>query len=107
RAENQRLKDEIARLKGEQGKPNVPPNRSTRIIHPVEEPPGHSSEKERRQREERQPWKKRPKLERLQVERTVPLACDPTTLPPDARFKGYQPVVVQNLVLKTENLRFL
>lgn len=31
---------------------------------------------------------------------------DPTVLPADAEFKGYEDVVVQDILLKTENVRF-
>jgi hypothetical protein len=112
RTENQALKDEVARLKGEQGKPSIrprgggksPSDAGSDLTHPTRD---HSSEAERRPHEERQPWKKRPKLPRLVVDRTETLTHFPTPLPPDARFKGYEAVVLQDLVLKTDTVRFL
>jgi hypothetical protein len=102
RAENQRLRDEINRLKGEQGKPQIPANRSSR---PPRTPPSdHSSEEERR---EPKPWQKGSKRHRIVIDRVQPLRVDPALLPPDAQFKGYDPVVVQELVLRTDNVLFL
>jgi hypothetical protein len=41
------------------------------------------------------------------ISREEVLKLDRTKLPPDATFKGHEEVVVQDLVLKTENVRFL
>lgn len=102
RAENQRLRDEIHRLKGEQGRPQFPANRSSRP--PRTPPPDHSSEEERR---EPKPWQKGPKRHRILIDRIQPLRVDRALLPPDAQFKGYDPVVVQDLVLRTDTVLFL
>lgn len=111
-AEAQRLKHEIARLKGEHGPPDRPSPRSVsggsgRLLNPVEDPNDHSSEKERRAREARPPRKKGRKLCRITIDRTATLNDFPEGLPADARFKGYAAVVIQDLVLKTDNVRFL
>ncbi len=95
-AENQRLRDEIARLKGEQGKPTIPP--------PT--PPGgedHSSEAERRQPRARtkRSHKRDRRIDRIEVVRV-----DRATLPPDARFKGYADVIVQDLIVRADTIRF-
>jgi len=100
REEIQRLRDENNRLKGEQGKPKVKPRR---------EPPGstssdHSSEQERRTPKKRQ---KRKKVGRVQVDREEKVLVDPALLPTDAEFKGYGSVVVQDVQLRTDNVRFL
>src|SRR5215211_5907175 len=57
-AENQRLRDEINRLKGEQGKPAIKPNTPAAS--------DHSSERERRQPQERH---KRSKREFIAIDR--------------------------------------
>lgn len=98
RAENQRLKDEINRLKGEQGRPSVKPNKP-----PVQNTTDHSSEQHRKKLG-RAP--KRHKNDTLVLDRTETLDLDREALPPDAEFKGYEEVLVQNLVLKTDNVRF-
>ena len=94
-ADNQRLRDEINRLKGEQGKPAIkaktPP------------PSDHSSEKERRKARQRH---KRNQKAAITIDREQVLEVDPATLPADAEFKGYDEVVVQDLLVKTDNVRF-
>jgi len=96
-AENQRLRDELNRLKGEQGKPDIKGNT------PKPPPAVHSSERERR---EPRPRQKRPKQATLHIDRTQVLNIDPATLPPDAEFKGYETVVVQDVVVQTDNVQF-
>ncbi len=102
RVENQRLRDEISRLKGEQGKPQFPARRSA--APPRTPPADRSSEPERR---EPKPWQKGAKRERIVIDRVAPLRVDPAVLPPDAEFKGYDSVVIQDLVLRTDNVLFL
>jgi hypothetical protein len=93
--ENQRLRDEINRLKGEQGKPDIKPNKPP--------PSDHSSEPERRQPTERV---KRGKRVTITINREDVARLDPACLPPDAEFKGYEDVVVQDLVIRTDNVLF-
>src|SRR5216684_5911837 len=66
--------------------------------------PTRSSEKERNEPQERT---KRAKLSEIQIDKEVKLDLDRATLPPDAQDKGYQAVVVQELRIATENVRFL
>ncbi len=89
-AEIQRLRAEINRLKGEHGQP--PPA-----------PPDHSSEQERRTP---RPRVKRAKQAHLTIDREPILTVDPAQLPPDAELKGYEAVVVQDVRLQTDNVRF-
>jgi len=96
-AENQRLRDEINRLKGEQGQPPIKPNT------PPPAPTDHSSEQERRRAVERV---KRGKRARIAPDRTQAVVVDPASLPPDAEFKGYEEVVVQDVVIATDNVLF-
>jgi hypothetical protein len=99
RAENQRLKDEINRLKGEQGKPHVKPPKSGSGDPNTD----HSSEAQRRKPH---PAPKGTKNDTIQVDRTQRLPVDPTILPEDAQFKGYETHLIQDLVLKTDNVLF-
>ncbi|MBI5034702.1 MAG: transposase [Chloroflexi bacterium] len=99
-AEIQRLRDENNRLKGEQGKPTIKPNKTQTPPKPSD----HSSERERHKPQE---WKKRSKVDQIQIDREQVLPIDPLVLPPDAEFKGHDPVVVQDLILRTDNVRFL
>lgn len=97
RAENQRLRDENNRLKGEQGQPQLKANKK-------EQPPSHySSEKERHQPKGRS---KKSKLAQIKIDREQVLEVPPDSLPADAEFKGYEEVVVQDIRIKTDNVRF-
>jgi hypothetical protein len=96
-AETQRLRDENNRLKGEQGKPNVKANK------PKLPQSDHSSEKERRKSK---PHKKRRKKAAIQVHREQTLEVDKATLPADAEFKGYEDVVIQDVVFRADNVCF-
>ena len=96
-AENQRLRDEINRLKGEQGAPAIKPNT------PHAPPKHHSSEQERRQPKI---WSKDRKTDRIAIDREQVVQADPTQLPLDAMFKGYEDVVVQDVLFRTDNILF-
>jgi hypothetical protein len=100
-AENQRLRDEIRRLTGQSPRPTFPTPRSPNASQNTAT--DRSSEAERR---EPKPHHKRPKLQRIVIDREEILRGDPARLPADAQFKGYQPVVVQELKLVTENVLF-
>jgi hypothetical protein len=97
RDEVQRLRDENQRLKGEQGRPRIRPQR--RKPAPLD----YSSEAERR---EPRAWTKALKRPELPIDREQVLEVDPTTLPPDAEFKGYATVVVQDLLLRPDTVCF-
>ncbi len=90
----QLLREEIARLKGQQGKPDVKPNKPA---------VDHSSEKQRRLPTV---WQKRPNREFLEVTRTIDIPVDRSTLPEDAEFKGYEEFTVQDLKLVSETVCF-
>ena len=96
-AENQRLRDENNRLKGEQGKPKIKGNTSK---SPAED---HSSEKERRKPRQRHKSSKRANIH---IDREQKLEIDPAILPEDAEFKGHEDVVVQDILLRTDNILF-
>src|SRR3990172_8592447 len=99
-AEIQRLRDENNRLKGEQGKPTIKPNKKPATPNPSQ----HSSERERHKP---QAWKKSSKVDQIHVDRDQVVPIDPVVLPPDGAFKGHEPVIVQDLILRTDNVRFL
>ena len=99
-AEIQRLRDENNRLKGEQGKPDIKPSRKPA-------PPSSADHSSERERHKPQARKKSPKVNQLHVDRDQVAPIDSTQLPPDAEFKGYDPVVVQDLVIHPDNIRFL
>ncbi len=90
----QRLRDENRRLKGEQGKP---------VIRPMSPPPSLSSEKER---PVPRAHRKRAKQAQVPIDRQEIVRVAPQLLPPDAQFKGYVDVVVQDVVFQTDNVLF-
>lgn len=96
RVEIQRLRDENNRLKGEDGKPEIRPQAPVVAAD-------HSSERERRQPK---PRVRRKKKASLRIDREVVLPVDPAILPADAQFKGHVDVVVQDLIVRTETVRF-
>jgi hypothetical protein len=95
--ENQRLHDEINRLKGEPGRPTIQPH--------TPPPPlkDHSSEQERRIPKA---WSKGRQMERIRIDREQVAQVDPDGLPPDAEFKGYEDVLVQDVLFRTDNVLF-
>ena len=100
REENQRLRDENNRLKGEQGKPRIKASKKPATTSTKD----HSSEQARRRRKKRT---RRPKTQDIRIDREQKLELDRTQLPEDAECKGYVPVVVQDVRLTTDNIRFL
>ena len=97
RVENQQLRDELARLKGGSAKPDVKPS-----LPPA--PRDHSSERERHTPKPRQ---KARKLGILNPTRTHRCVVDPAALPPNAIRHGTTEVIVQDLILQPEIIRFV
>ncbi|WP_414623391.1 hypothetical protein [Calothrix sp. CCY 0018] len=95
--EIQKLRDENNRLKGEQGKPDIKANKNKGFKK------NHSSEKERKIPKER---KKTSKNESIQIDREEIVFYPQEKLPPDVQFKGYEEVVVQDILLKPDNILF-
>ncbi len=97
RTQVQQLRDEINRLKGEQGKPDIKPDKRAKAASQ------HSSEQERRQPK---PHRKSSKVNKIAVNREEKLLVARDQLPADAQFKGYETVVIQDIQLQTDNVRF-
>jgi hypothetical protein len=91
-----RARDEINRLKGEQGRPQGQQKKRQRL--------DRSSERERR--EQPKEWHKHAKLPEIVIDREVECRLDPAALPADARLKDHVEVTVQDVVLRTDNVRF-
>jgi hypothetical protein len=94
-AENLYLREQLNRRKGGGGKPDQP--KDTAGVK------SQSSEKERAETKQRT---RRGKLERVRIDREEVLKLDRASLPPDAEFKGYEDVVVQELRVGTDNVKF-
>lgn len=101
----QQLKDEISRLKGEQGKPDIRKQKKEGDGDPGNS--DHSSEKDRKKRRNKKKKKsKNKKTQTVHVDRQVIVEFDKTTLPGDAVFKGYEYRVIQDLKIITDNIEF-
>ena len=98
--ENQRLRDENNRLKGEQGKPKIRGNKGGG------KGKDFSSEKERKARTGKKKKKSKNKKKRIPIDRSEVCKVDQSNLPADAKFKGYENVVVQELLIKTDNVEY-
>jgi hypothetical protein len=98
RVENQQLRDELARLKGGSGKPEVKPPT------PAPPPLDHSSERERHTPKPRQKGRK---IGILVPTRTEHCVVDPAILPLDAIRHDTTEVIVQDLLLQPEIIRFV
>ncbi|NQE52561.1 hypothetical protein C5S29_03130 [ANME-1 cluster archaeon GoMg3.2] len=100
KAENQELRDAINLLKGEQAKPDTKPSRKK----PNED---ISSEEERKPKNILKKKKSKAKKHKIKIDRVEVCKVDQKLLPDDAEFKGYQNVVVQEIVIKTENVEYM
>ncbi len=96
-AEKQKLRDEINRLKGEQGKPDIKGNKKKPLNK------NYSSEKERKTSKNHS---KRKKKSEINLDRSEIVEYPAAQLPEDAEFKGYEDVIVQDILLKTDNVLF-
>jgi hypothetical protein len=98
KTEHQKLRDEISLLKGEQPKPKIRGNKK----------PGEniSSEKERKKRKIKKKKKSKAKKSKIKIDRTKVCEVDQSKLPQDAVFKGYESVIVQEILITTDNIEY-
>jgi Transposase IS66 family len=92
---NQHLRDEIAQLKGQKPRPEIKPSTLEATQPKTGGPQGG----------QRPGSAKRPKTAELHIDQERPL--HPENLPVGATFKGYEAYVVQELIIKNENTRYL
>jgi len=97
--ENQKLNDEINILKGEQEKPK---------FNKKKQPASGdiSSEKERNDENNKKKRKKTKKIPKIKIDREIKCKVNRSLLPKDVVFKGYQETTVQNIIIKTDNIKF-
>lgn len=91
----QQLRDEIAQLKGQKPRPTLQPS----VLERAPAPPTPS------EGGKRPGSAKRPKTAELTIHHEQPLHLDHP--PQDATFRGYEPYVVQELVIQSNNTRYL
>lgn len=91
--ENQLLKDEIARLKGQKPKPKISPSTL------------EGSKSKKKNLDIKRPGsEKRGKKQSLTIQETIVIR--PESIPEGSRFKGYQDFVVQDIEIKSRNIRY-
>jgi hypothetical protein len=94
---NQQVRDEIAVLKGQKPRPKIAP--STLEASPPPPPQGKGAK--------RPGSDKRSKTAELTIHHEEPLHIRDAELPAGAVLIGYEPYVVQELILETKNTRYL
>ena len=95
--ENQKLRDEISLLKGEQGKPKIRGKKPDKDI---------SSEDQRKKREKKKKKKSKGKKHKIKIDRIEVCKVDQSKLPQDVVFKGYESVIIQEILIKTDNVEY-
>ena len=91
------LREQLKNRKGGSGKPGALADGKNSA---------RSSEKERAEPPEPGKHTKRSKLDRIPIDREEVLKVNRAELPADAEFKGYDDVVVQELRIRTDNVKF-
>jgi hypothetical protein len=92
------LRDEINLLKGEQTKPNIRGSKKKDDI---------SSEQERNLRKPHKNRESNSRIDKIEIHQTETCKVDRSTLPEDAAFKGYSPVVIRDIIMKPWNTKYL
>ena len=85
------LQDEIKRLKGEKTKPNIKPANTNKDLNP--------SPKKKH--------KKREKKKDLEIDETIVVDVNKEDLPSDAKSIGERDIVIQEIIIKRRNIKFV
>jgi len=104
RAEIERLREENNRLKGQPKRPDLKPKSESKEQSSAGQ--NYSTEAERQEPPKQRPPKKA-KNETIKIDREEILSVDQEKLPADAEFKGHEVVIVQDIKVETDNIRFL
>jgi hypothetical protein len=99
KVEKQKLRDENNLLKGEQGQPEIKASKKKKQTD-------ISSEQERKERKPPTEKKSKAKKHKIKIDRTKICPVDKTELPDDVEFKGYQSLIVQDIIIKTDNVEY-
>ncbi len=94
----QDLRDEINRLKGEKGKPDIKPNVPTKEKREINFTPDPTKESKI--------WEKKGKNADIKIDKVEFVSVDKTILPSDAVFKGYDNLIKQGIIFKTNNVLY-
>jgi hypothetical protein len=94
--ENQELKDRLKLLIGEQANPKFKPKKDKKELHHPK-----PDKKDRKKN-----WNKKGKNDEVKIDREERCSVDKENLPSDAEYKGTREVTIQNVVIKTDNVKF-
>ena len=107
--ENQQLKDEVSHLKGEQGKPDIKgKNHNNEDISSEQERKDDSTDDsdDDTKKGKKKKRKRKPKLSQVKIDREEICPVDKSTLPKDIEFKGHSDVVIQDIKIVTDNVKY-
>lgn len=101
--ENGELKKEVSELKdrlriliGEQATPKFKPKKDKKDLHHP-----RPDKKDRKKN-----WNKKGKKAEIKIDREERCSVDKENLPTNAEYKGTREVVIQNVIIKTDNVKF-
>ena len=97
KSENQKLRDEINLLKGEQTKPKIRGSKKNDDI---------SSENERRERNPRKSRESSSRKDKIKIHHTETCRVDKSILPEDAVFNGYRYVTIRDIIVEPWNTSY-
>ena len=103
REENQQLKDEVNGLKGEQGKPCIKANTQFSDHSSEQERKGGDDSNNNAKKKKRQ---RKPKLANVKIDREQICPIDKSILPKDVQSKGYSDIVIQDIKIITDNVKY-
>jgi hypothetical protein len=102
--ENEQLKDELRRAKGETTRPQIKPSQLNEPSPDGKRGHGKGQSKRKGKRKKRPGSAKRSKTSSLEIDVTVPL--HPENLPSGSHFVDYHDVVVQDLEIRRRNVKY-
>ena len=103
--ENQQLKDKINCLKGEQGKPDIKKN-TQQIDHSSEQERNENDESESEHTTGKKKRQRKSKLAHIKIDREQICLIDKSILPEDAQRKGFSDLVIQDIKIVTDNVKY-
>lgn len=105
----QQLRDEIAVLKGQKPKPKFPPSKLESKLNNGDQSDGSDPNNPTPTKKSKpgQPKGKKQKKKKTMLEIHNEVILQPLIIPEGAVFKGYRPYSVQDIIIRTNNTRYL